>query len=419
VVDKQQKCGITSSARHANWLKDPYSSPPFRPPFSSPRPLRHKIRSCSGSPQFPRPCPPPPYSLTMPSPSSAPLPLSTAPRPHPPSTAARPLPPVTLYAKGEGGARGACPLCQRVHMVLWLKARLGLLRYEVVLAAPSLPPAPLKARGLSHLPAITHGDEGFDAEDDIVAYLDQTFPSDALRYENSEADNACKDFFSKFCFFLKSPNQDSSKLDHAFAKLNAYIEACSPPPSLVGSPIHSSPPSSIPTSPPSSMPTSPPSSTPTSPLPSEKRPDTHNLPLLPPSSHCLPSMSPPMSCASVDSGADCTDQSETWLCGSAPCHLDCSVLPKLHHARVAAAALRGYTLPRRLHSIWRYLHTAYGSEVFRATCPSDQAIILHWHDRTMAKRMTHKERADVSRQTPRFSFDVPVTATAAVVLEDV
>ena len=37
---------------------------------------------------------------------------------------------------------------------------------------PSKPPDELKRLGLKHLPAIVHGEEGFDAEDDIVTYLD-------------------------------------------------------------------------------------------------------------------------------------------------------------------------------------------------------------------------------------------------------
>lgn len=45
-----------------------------------------------------------------------------------------------------------------------------------------------------------------------------------MEYNSSEADIATKDFFSKFCFYIKAVNQDPSKLDQALERLNNFLE---------------------------------------------------------------------------------------------------------------------------------------------------------------------------------------------------
>jgi chloride intracellular channel protein 2 len=42
-----------------------------------------------------------------------------------------------------------------------------------------------------------------------------------------------------------------------------------------------------------------------------------------------------------------------------PDHLDCQLLPKLQHIRVAARALRGFDIPLEMKTLWRYLGNAY------------------------------------------------------------
>lgn len=42
-----------------------------------------------------------------------------------------------------------------------------------------------------------------------------------------------------------------------------------------------------------------------------------------------------------------------YLCGPHLTHLDCEVLPKLQHLRVAAKALKDYDIPTNLRGFWR------------------------------------------------------------------
>ncbi|XP_018007591.1 chloride intracellular channel protein 2-like isoform X2 [Hyalella azteca] len=332
---------------------------------------------------------------------------------------------VRLFVKAgvDGERMGACPFCQRVYMVMMVKAQHGLLKFQVIACSPAKPPDELTKLGLKHLPAIVHLDEGFDAEDDIVQYIDDTFPGGGLVYDSPEAEIACKDFFSKFCFFIKAVNQDSSKLDHALEKLDAFLEAATPPCSPLAS---SPPPPKSPTTPSSPALTaknlsslsgstassfaspapsfrssvgssnSPvPSSGPSSPLPAGKSVSRTPAAYLPTTSTNWPvvnTSSSKLFGGSTDSGAEslCSESNELqWLTGPGLSHLDCVVLPKLQHLRVAAAALKAYQIPTRFRGLWRYLHNAYNNPVFAQTCPCDQEIVLHWHDRLETKKMSH------------------------------
>jgi len=93
-----------------------------------------------------------------------------------------------------------------------------------------------------------------------------------------------------------------------------------------------------------------------------------------------------------------------------PTHLDCIVLPKLQHIRVAAAALRDLHIPAELRALWRYLETAgYRSDLFCKTCPSDDEIVAHWLEKPECRAVVGKARLTAAAldRPPTFSFDVP------------
>jgi len=100
-----------------------------------------------------------------------------------------------------------------------------------------------------------------------------------------------------------------------------------------------------------------------------------------------------------------------YLCSDErPTHLDCIVLPKLQHVRVAAAALRRFRIPPDLRALWRYLETAaYASDVFFKTCPSDDEIVAHWLDKPECRALVDDATlaAAARDRPPSYSFDVP------------
>ena len=99
-----------------------------------------------------------------------------------------------------------------------------------------------------------------------------------------------------------------------------------------------------------------------------------------------------------------------FLSGRDLSHLDCEVLPKLHHLRVAASILRGYSIPATYTSLWRYLHHGYNHPVFRRSCPPDQEIVLHWAGRPDTPTISTENHNMLTREIPKFSFDIPALA---------
>ena len=86
-----------------------------------------------------------------------------------------------------------------------------------------------------------------------------------------------------------------------------------------------------------------------------------------------------------------------FLSGNTMSHLDCEILPKLHHLRVAAGVLKGYQIPASLSSVWRYLHQGYNSPVFSKSCPPDQEILLHWADRPDTPTISTEDHSMLTR----------------------
>lgn len=98
-----------------------------------------------------------------------------------------------------------------------------------------------------------------------------------------------------------------------------------------------------------------------------------------------------------------------FLCRDIPDHLDCLMLPKLQHVRVAARAFKNFEFPVHLRALWRYLATAYATPAFRESCPSDQEIVYHWQTKPECPALSKELQQYYSPegQPPRHSFGVP------------
>ncbi|CAF3264261.1 unnamed protein product [Rotaria socialis] len=82
--------------------------------------------------------------------------------------------------------------------------------------------------------------------------------------------------------------------------------------------------------------------------------------------------------------------------------LDCSLWPKLQHIRVAASYILNLSIPVEFSALWNYLASAYELDAFVKSCPSDQEIVLHW-----TRRESSKEYLQLTKEEPRFSFEIP------------
>jgi len=243
---------------------------------------------------------------------------------------------LTLYVRAgcDNKKYGACPFCQRVFMVLIIKAASTPLKFKVATVPKSGLPPEFKYHGLRNLPAIIHGEEGIDTVEEIVDYIESEFPTPVLCADYTPAiDRLTRNLFSKFCYYIKAVSKDSSALDAELRRLDEHLR---------------------------------------------------------------------------DAG-----ERHRFLFGDHLTHLDCEILPKLHHMRVAVARLKRFEIPASYVGIWRYLNNAYNEDAFQKSCPPDQEISLHWAERPDTPNLSHEEYSALARNTtnaPKFSFDVPAVA---------
>ncbi len=67
-----------------------------------------------------------------------------------------------------------------------------------------------------------------------------------------------------------------------------------------------------------------------------------------------------------------------FLAGDQITHPDCSLLPKLHHVRVAAKHYKKFDIPESLTNLTAYLAAADERPAFRSTAPPNDAIVEGW-----------------------------------------
>ena len=97
-----------------------------------------------------------------------------------------------------------------------------------------------------------------------------------------------------------------------------------------------------------------------------------------------------------------------FLCRDEEDHLDCLMLPKLQHIRVAAKAYKDFDIPAYMKGLWSYLATAYSTDLFRKTCPSDQEIVYHWSSKPELSLLSREKTIFYSTEGKmRYSFEVP------------
>lgn len=236
---------------------------------------------------------------------------------------------VTLFVKaGDDGKRyGACPFCQRLFMLLLVKASEGQLHFQVATINLAKPADLFRKLGLRRVPAVRHGDTALDNVDEMIQYLDEKFPSPILTYNNVDAEKTCKDVFQKFCFYIKEVSKDSTQLQAELSRIDEYL----------------------------------------------------------------------------------ANNGFKFLCANHMTHLDCELLPKLHHIRVASKALKGFIISPGLKHLWNYLSRAYKEEIFVKSCPSDQEIIVHWADKPETPNLSMEARARMAKEQPTYAFSTPLT----------
>jgi len=114
---------------------------------------------------------------------------------------------ITLFVRSgfDGKKYGACPLSQRIFMHLLLKSGGDTtVQFLVATVPPGKPPDQFRQHGLRNLPAIIYKDDALDTVEEIIDYIDSQFPwPEPAGDPDLQADQITRDFFSKFCFYIK------------------------------------------------------------------------------------------------------------------------------------------------------------------------------------------------------------------------
>lgn len=130
-----------------------------------------------------------------------------------------------VKAGDDGKKYGACPFCQRVFMILLVKAAENGVQFKVATVNLAKPPELFRKLTLRRVPALINGEESTDNVDEIIEHLDDTFLTESLQYDNADADKCCKDVFQKFCFYIKDVSKDASQLEAELSKIDAFLSS--------------------------------------------------------------------------------------------------------------------------------------------------------------------------------------------------
>jgi hypothetical protein len=70
-----------------------------------------------------------------------------------------------------------------------------------------------------------------------------------------------------------------------------------------------------------------------------------------------------------------------YLLGDQLSYVDCQLMPKLQHIRVAGRAYKHFDIPDNLAHLWAYVGEMYRTNAFILSCPLDRDILMHYEER--------------------------------------
>lgn len=74
-----------------------------------------------------------------------------------------------------------------------------------------------------------------------------------------------------------------------------------------------------------------------------------------------------------------------FLSGNEMTLVDCDVMPKLQHIRIAGKAYRNFEIPEEFIYLWKYMSMCYETKAFKESCPYDQDIVLAYEGKVNLK----------------------------------
>lgn len=98
----------------------------------------------------------------------------------------------------------------------------------------------------------------------------------------------------------------------------------------------------------------------------------------------------------LDQKPNDTQSCRRYLDGDTLTLADCNLLPKLNIVQVVCKKYRGFTIPKELKGLTRYLENSYEQDQFRYTCPNDSEILCAY--RSVAKYLKRYQEGDMAQR---------------------
>ncbi|CAF0889303.1 unnamed protein product [Didymodactylos carnosus] len=102
-----------------------------------------------------------------------------------------------------------------------------------------------------------------------------------------------------------------------------------------------------------------------------------------------------------------------FLSGDEMTNIDCDVMPKLQHIRIAGKYYKNLDIPLELQSLWSYIERCYQTKAFQESCPYDQDIILHYEAKVGGTSTGQQQRQTFGKcptlQQPTMTLTVPTS----------
>jgi len=94
-----------------------------------------------------------------------------------------------------------------------------------------------------------------------------------------------------------------------------------------------------------------------------------------------------------------------FLSGNEMTFVDCDIMPKLQHIRVAGKYYKNLDIPNELQSLWSYMERCYQTKAFQESCPFDQDILMHYEGKAGANNKPFGKTPTL--QQPTMTLTIP------------
>jgi glutathione S-transferase len=251
---------------------------------------------------------------------------------------------IHLFVKAgqDGRSQGACPFCQDVFLQLLIKAQTNKFNFDVITINMDNPPKEFKELSIKP-PVLIHGSSNFASSDSSSSGFNENVNAVILSDVDEIAEYLDRLYPNSK---LVVPNSEAKRVClNVFSKFSFFIRDVSSKSTYLEAEL--------------------------------EKIDTYLR--------------------------ENTNEDNKFLNGSLMTALDCSLLPKLQHIRVAGESLKKFKIPSKFIHLWKYIDNAYHTDAFHKSCPPDREILWNWSKTHLSK----KDLLQIMLEAPHKTLSIP------------